>query len=78
MDKPELMKESNFTKEQATGMRMAAGKDDEDAASEDSQFPYGIEPVKLETLHVLRDLIELTSRQPQTANTDEGRKGGGS
>ena len=78
VDKPELMKESNFTKEQATGMRMAAGKDDEDAASEDSQFPYGIEPVKLETLHVLRDLIELTSRQPQTANTDEGRKGGGS
>ena len=37
-----------------------------------------IEPVKLETLHILRDLIDLTSHQPQTANTGEARKPSGS
>lgn len=78
VDKPELVKESDFTKEQTTGMRMVASDDDDDNASADSQFPYGIEPVKLETLNILRDLIELTSHQPQTANTGEGKKPSGS
>jgi carboxyl-terminal processing protease len=76
VEKPGLVKESDFTKEQTTGMRMAKSDDDEDVSSE-AQFPYGIEPVKLETLHVLRDLIELTSHQPQTANTGEAKKPGG-
>jgi len=77
VDKPGLVKESDFTKEQTTGMRMAASDDDDDASS-DAQFPYGIEPVKLETLHILRDLIELTSHQPQTANTSAAKKPAGS
>jgi carboxyl-terminal processing protease len=77
VDKPGLAKESDFTKEQTTGMRMAASDDDEDTSSP-AQFPYGIEPVKLETLHILRDLIELNSHQPQTANTAESKKPGGS
>lgn len=78
VDKPGLVKESDFTKEQTTGMRMAANDDDDDNGPTDAQFPYGIEPVKLETLHILRDLIDLTSHQPQTANTAENKKAGGS
>lgn len=77
VDKPGLVKESDFSKEDSTGMRMAANDDEEDTTS-DAQFPYGIEPVKLESLHILRDLIELTGHQPQTANTTEAKKPAGS
>ncbi|MCE9519951.1 MAG: carboxy terminal-processing peptidase [Verrucomicrobia bacterium] len=65
----ELMKESAFTKEQATGMKLASAIKDEDgeSSSESSQFTYGIEPVKLETLNILRDLIDLGGHQPHTA-----------
>lgn len=78
VDKPALVKESDFTKEDSTGMRMAASDDDDDGATSDAQYPYGIEPVKLETLHILRDLIEIGGHQPQTANTSEPKKPAGS
>jgi carboxyl-terminal processing protease len=78
VDKSELVKESNFTKEQTTGMRLAAASssDDEDSAGENSQFPYGFDPVKLETFNILHDWIDLSSHRPQTAN-NEPRKGSG-
>jgi len=68
VDAEKLVAESDFTKEQNTGMRTAKKDDDEDDnVSDGSKFPYGIEPVKLETVHILRDLIEL-QRQPKTAD----------
>ncbi len=69
VDRSELMKESAFTKEQATGMKLASAAKDEDgeSISENSQFTYGIEPVKLETLNILRDMIDLGGHQPRTA-----------
>jgi carboxyl-terminal processing protease len=78
VDKSELVKESNFTKEQTTGMRLAASanSDDEDSSGENSQFPYGFDPVKLETFNILHDWIDLSSHRPQTAN-NEPRKGAG-
>jgi carboxyl-terminal processing protease len=78
VDKPELMKESAFTKEQATGMRVAESEDDEDGVGDLKIFPYGMDPAKLETLHVLRDLIQLSGRPAQTANTSDARKANGS
>ena len=78
VDKPELVKESAFTKEQATGMRVAESEEDEDGVADLKQFPYGMDPAKLETLHVLRDLIQLSSRPAQTANTSDARKASGS
>lgn len=79
VDAPQLVKESSFTKEQTTGMRTAAvTEDDEENPSEaGSQFPFGIEPAKLETLHILTDLIELSKTLPQTANTSEPKKPAG-
>jgi carboxyl-terminal processing protease len=78
VDKPDLLKESAFTKEQATGMRVAESEDDEDGVGDLKQFPYGMDPAKLETLHVLRDLIQLSGRPAQTANTSDARKANGS
>jgi len=73
VEKSELVKESSFTKEQATGMKLASNARDEDGESttENSQFAYGVEPVKLETLNILRDWIELFGHQPQTAHAGE-------
>ncbi|HCN77240.1 MAG TPA: tail-specific protease [Verrucomicrobiales bacterium] len=67
---PELVPQSAFTREQSTGMKMAAKKDGEDDPNDMSKFPYGIEPARLETLHILRDFLELTGKQPTTAKTE--------
>ncbi|MDH4455221.1 MAG: carboxy terminal-processing peptidase [Verrucomicrobiota bacterium] len=71
VDKPELVPHSAFTKEMNSGMRTAAAKDGDNAA-DGSKFPYGVEPLKLETVHILRDLIELDNK-PTTAAKSEGK-----
>ena len=73
VDKPELVLESQFTREQSTGMRVAT-KEDGDSGSDMDRFPYGLEPVKLETVNIMRDLIELSSHQPTTARAEEKPK----
>lgn len=69
VDKSDLVPDSAFTKEMNSGMRTAA-KDDENP-SDGSKFPYGIEPVKMETIHILRDLIELDHAPTTAAKTEE-------
>lgn len=69
VDKPELVAHSDFTKEMNSGMRTASAKDED--GGDGTKFPYGIEPMKLETIHILRDMIELENK-PTTAS-----KGGG-
>ena len=71
VNKPELVIESDFSREQSTGMRMAKKTDDEDAEPTGSKFPYGLEPMKLETVNIMRDFLELTTKQPTTAKTEE-------
>lgn len=72
VDQPQLVKESSLSKEDTSGMRLAknVSPDDDEPVSENAQFTYGIEPVKLETISILRDWIEISAHQPQTANTD--------
>lgn len=70
VDQEELVQESDFTREQSTGMRVAA----EEEGEESSRFPYDIEPTKLEAINVLRDMIELSKGSPTTAKADEQKK----
>ena len=73
VDKPDLVLESAQSREQSTGMRVAARNkddDDDDAGDENSKYPYGFEPYKLEALNVLRDMIELNNGPHTTAKTD--------
>ncbi|SKB00676.1 carboxyl-terminal processing protease [Prosthecobacter debontii] len=70
VDAPELVLESNFTREQSTGMKMAAKADGEEG-SELSKFPYGVEPMKLEAINIMRDFLDLTTKRPTTAKADE-------
>ncbi|MES2597841.1 MAG: carboxy terminal-processing peptidase [Verrucomicrobiota bacterium] len=69
--KPDLVLESDFTREQSTGMRMAKRDDDEDAEPAAAKFPYGVEPMKLEAVNIMRDLLEL--KQPTTAKAEEAQ-----
>lgn len=70
VDKPELVAHADFTSEMRNGMRMAAGEDGE-STDEESKYPYGLEPTKLETVHIMRDLIELMNGQPATAEASK-------
>ena len=69
VDKAELVPESAFSKEMNSGMRTAS-KDD-DSGNDESKFPYGVEPVKLETIHILRDLLELDHKPTTAAKTED-------
>jgi carboxyl-terminal processing protease len=71
VDKPELVPESAFTLEQSTGMRVSSKKDDDSDGPESTKYPYGIEPSKLETINVIRDMIDLNRSQAATAQTGE-------
>ncbi len=70
VDQENLVLESDFTREQSTGMRIAA----EEEGEEGSRFPYDMEPAKLEAINVLRDMIELSKGSPTTAKADEKKK----
>ena len=72
VDNEKLVLESDFTREQNTGMRTAKNEDDENL-SDSEKFPYGIEPVKLEAVHILSDLIDL-ERRPTTADKGTSTK----
>jgi carboxyl-terminal processing protease len=72
VDQPALKLESEFTDEQTTGMRLAKDEDSVELADDKAKFPYDLEPVKLESLRILADLIGLSSGT-RTAQADPGR-----
>ncbi len=66
VDAKELTLLTDITREQRSGMRVAKDEDNESGGAA-SNFPYGIEPPKLEAINILRDLIQLKGTQPTTA-----------
>ncbi len=65
VDAKELTLLSDVTNEQRSGMRVAKDADSDTASEND--FPYGIEPPKLEAINILRDYIQIMTGQPTTA-----------
>jgi carboxyl-terminal processing protease len=63
VDAPELKLASDLSSEERSGMRVAKkkGDDDDEEEEEDSGFPFGVEPAKLEAIHIMQDLLDLTS-----------------
>ncbi len=57
-------------KEKAKAKLTAKLDDEEDDEAGEEIFPHGIEPVKAETLEILRDLISLTTPAKGTAKTN--------
>jgi carboxyl-terminal processing protease len=68
VEQPELPLITDVSSEQRSGMRVAK-EDKEEGAGGVSDFPYGIEPPKLEAVNILRDLMQALSKQPTTAET---------
>lgn len=68
----ELSLVSDVTSEQRSGMRVAAEAEGDEKTP--AEFPYGIEPAKLETLNILRDYIQVLSGQPTTAESSAKKK----
>jgi len=68
VDQAELPLITDVSSEQRSGMRVAK-EDKEEASGGVSDFPYGIEPPKLEAVNILRDLMQALSKQPTTAET---------
>jgi carboxyl-terminal processing protease len=70
LDNDQLMTEADFTKEARSGIKAADKKSDTDneaGPSDLSKLPYGVEPYKLEALHILRDMVDLENGSPATA-----------
>jgi len=57
----ELVSSADFSEEDSTGMRM--GEKDEDDEDAPAEYPYKMEPFKLEALNIIRDLIDLTAAE---------------
>jgi carboxyl-terminal processing protease len=68
VDAPQLPLITDVSSEQRSGMRVAAEDKDESSGGVED-FPYGIEPPKLEAVNILRDLIQALGKQPTTAET---------
>lgn len=66
VDAAELPLITDVSSEQRSGMRVAK-EDKEEGSSGVSEFPYGIEPPKLEAVNILRDLMQALGKQPTTA-----------
>ncbi len=69
VDNPALKLEKDFTDEQTTGMRLAKDDDDIELADDKVKYPFDLEPVKLESLRILADLINLA---PATRTAQAG------
>lgn len=68
VDASDLPLLTDVSSEQRSGMRVAK-EDKEEGSGGVSDFPYGIEPPKLEAVNILRDLIQALAKQPTTAET---------
>lgn len=67
-----LKTDAQAKKDAKPEQKLASADDaDNDSSDDEETFPHGIEPVKAETLQIVRDLIELTAQAPKnTAKRD--------
>ncbi|MFT4638600.1 MAG: carboxyl-terminal processing protease [Verrucomicrobiales bacterium] len=66
VDADSLTLASDFTDEENTGFRLGKN-DEEESASDVPDYPFGMDSMKRETLHVMDDLISLTT-EPKNAS----------
>ncbi|MEZ5304208.1 MAG: carboxy terminal-processing peptidase [Verrucomicrobiales bacterium] len=56
VDDEKLVAAADVSEEDQTGMRVAKDEDD-DADLDEPDFPFGLDPVKMEALHIMQDFI---------------------
>ena len=71
VDEEGLTLAADFTDEENTGFRL--GKDDEDDENDTPDYPFDLDPMKREALHVMDDFLDLLSPK-KTASVGLGKE----
>lgn len=67
VDAPQLLPDSETKKDSKKTIQQMLEEDDDHSISDsDDTFPHGLDPAKLETMHILRDLVELSAKEPKS------------
>lgn len=60
---------ADFTDEENTGFRLGKDEDEDENPDKTPDYPFDLDPMKRETLHIVDDLLAITGR-PETAAVD--------
>ena len=66
VSKEKLVPFSEVSDEDQTGLRVAKDEDEDD--DDKDEYPYGVDPTKRETIHILEDLISSNPKTPAVAS----------
>jgi carboxyl-terminal processing protease len=67
VDAPQLLPDSETKKDSKKTIQQMLEEDDDHSISDsDDTFPHGLDPAKLETMHILQDLVELGAKTPKS------------
>lgn len=62
VDDPQLKLDSEMKKDEKKSIQAMLEEDDDTVVDTDETFPHGLDPAKLETMHILQDLVSLTAK----------------
>jgi len=62
VDDTALKTDTETPKDKQKSLQAMLEEDDDTVVDTDDTFPHGFDPAKLETLHILKDLVELSSK----------------
>ncbi|HEX2750076.1 MAG TPA: carboxy terminal-processing peptidase, partial [Verrucomicrobiales bacterium] len=64
VDDAKLKLDSETKKEEKKSLQSMLEEDDDTVADTDDTFPHGFDPAKLETIHILQDMVKLSTKVP--------------
>lgn len=70
VEEAQLKLDSETPKDTAKTAEQLLNEDEHSVDESDETFPHGFDPAKLETLHILKDLIELSKAQKETVKSN--------
>jgi carboxyl-terminal processing protease len=64
VDDPHLKLDTETKKDQRKSIQEMMEEDDDAVTDNEETFPHGLDPAKLETMHILQDLVALSGKAP--------------
>src|SRR6185503_706826 len=65
VDDAQLKLDIETKKDQRKSVQAMLDDDDDTVTDNEDTFPHGFDPAKLETMHILQDLVELSAKNPK-------------
>jgi carboxyl-terminal processing protease len=69
VDEARLKLDSETKKEEKKSLQAMLDDDDDTVADTDDTFPHGFDPAKLETIHIIQDMVQLAGKAPTPKDT---------